>query len=329
MPPPVKEATPAARLPLVAEFLHTPEPAGRHCHAATLARTSEGDLVAAWYGYPDIETRDGTIVLARRKRGSPHWSAAAVVQTSPRSLGNPVLFESADGSLVLLYALLDGAYWNSARLLLTRSRDGGRTFEPPRQLTSRKGWMIRHRPLRTTEGSWLLPVYDEARKTSFVLRSSPDGMKWAAEEPFGDVPAIQPALVRAPNDALVAFFRPATDPRRIWRSVSNDDGRSFSPPRPTPLPCPLSGIAAFATPNALGIVYNHTEEHSRFPLSVSLTRDLGLSFGAPQHFENAPFEVSYPSFVDAMGGLVEGVFTYNRRMMKHVRIPAHALEEIA
>ena len=86
----------------------------------------------------------------------------------------------------------------------------------------------------------------------------------------------------------------------------------------TSLPNPLSGITAFVVEDSIALVYNHTENHQRFPLSISITHDGGTTWEDPWHFETVENEVSYPSFIKGRDGIIHGVYTYNRRMIKYV-----------
>ena len=66
------------------------------------------------------------------------------------------------------------------------------------------------------------------------------------------------------------------------------------------------------------MIYNHTTEHQRYPLSVSVTQDMGVTWSQPWHFENVEHEVSYPCFIHDGKGMFHGLYSYNRRMIKYV-----------
>jgi predicted neuraminidase len=177
--------------------------------------------------------------------------------------------------------------------------------------------MVRHPPVATADGT-LLPAYDEEQRQAVLLRRTVHDTQWREAYRFQDPPLLQPVLVRDTPARLSLFFRPWSDPRVIWRSHSNTEGRQWSTPVRTTLPCPLSGIGAFALSDRLGVVYNHTEHHARHPLSLSVSRDGGLSWSQPWHFENINYEVSYPQFLAHADGGAHGVYSYNRRVIKYV-----------
>jgi predicted neuraminidase len=224
---------------------------------------------------------------------------------------------------------LKGNYWNDAELFGCRSADGGHHWSAPLKLWRSRGTMVRHPPIALGNGSLLLPVYDEASRESFLLASQAPYENWRETYRFAGLTIIQPALIRVDGSTLALFFRPFSEMRRIWRSMSSDDGVSWSTPVRTDLPNPLSGFAAFTHRSGLAIVYNHTEEQRRYPLSVAVSNFTGVSWSAPWHLETIEYEVSYPSFFCDSVGSVHGVYSYNRRMIKYVSFGAECLERSA
>jgi predicted neuraminidase len=232
-----------------------------------------------------------------------------------------VLFEEAPGRLWLFFVLLEGHYWTDAVIHGAHSDDEGRSWSRPAVLVSSRGLMVRHPPVRHVDGSWLLPAYDERRNRSLVLAGRPPFRQWHEVVRFDDVHLIQPALVRE-GERLTLLFRPASDPRVIWRSHSSDEGSCWSSPVRTSLPNPLSGISAMAVGGRLAVVYNHTHHHERRPLSLAASDDGGRSWSEPRHIDDMAGELSYPSFIPGADGTLHGLYTYNRRLIKYVRLDA-------
>lgn len=317
----------AVSLPAMeAQFLYNPNDLGIYCHAPTLTQLASGELFAAWYAYPEEEHRGASLVAARKLAAQAEWQRSApILAKSEFSLGNPVLFQAGDGALWLFFVALKGHYWNDAELFACHSLDGGHRWSTPAQLWRSRGTMVRHPPVTLGNGSLLLPVYDEAARETFLLASEPPHREWREAYRFAGLPIIQPALVRLEGATLALLFRPFSDARRIWRSVSQDDGASWSTPVRTDLPNPLTGLAAFTYGGGLAVVYNHTEEQRRYPLSLAVSASAGVSWSAPWHLETIEYEVSYPSFIRDAAGQVHGLYSYNRRMIKYVSFPAERL----
>lgn len=177
--------------------------------------------------------------------------------------------------------------------------------------------MVRHNPIFLNESRCILAAYDEGASETVLLRSTESFTQWTEMYRFKGFQLIQPALIRLSSEDLLLFFRPKTDPRIIWRSASNDNGRSWMVPVKTSLKNPLTGLSAVGWNGRSIIVYN-PDEASRWPLSMSCSDDRGLSWTDPVVLEGADFEVSYPSFILGTDGKCHGVFTYNRRKIKYV-----------
>lgn len=309
-----------------AEFLANAPSQGLHCHCPSLLLTDRGDLLAAWYAYPEVECEQGTLTLARRPAGAAEWEPSrAFLGSFEYSAGNPVLFQTHEGHIGLLFVLLKGPYWTDAELRVAYSKDGGAAWSKPAAIGQARGMMVRHAPLVLDSGALLLPAYDEGSNQTVLLASGPDDDRWTERFRFTDPPLIQPSLVRSDDGQLILFFRAWTPSRVIWRSHSVDDGATWSAPVRTTLPNPLSGISAFSAGGRIGVVHNHTEEHRRYPLTLSWTSDGGLTWGEPWHFDTISHEVSYPSFVAEPGGRVHGVYSYNRRLIKYVCFSAEEM----
>lgn len=303
-----------------AQFLYNPEDKGSYCHAPTLLETTTGDLLVAWYTYGEEEHRDASLTLARRRNNEIEWGKSQTIIATEYSAGNPVLFQEPQGRIWLLFVLLRGAYWNDAILEGAYSDDNGFNWSAPLRLWDRRGMMAKHPPVQLGKRSLMLPVYDEISSRSILLVSHNPFTQWREAYRFADVELIQPVLIRESPGKLAIFFRPCSDPRRIWRSHSEDDGVSWSGPIRTPLPCPLSGIGAFVVNGCIAVVHNHTEKHQRYPLSISLSHDGGSTWDPPWDIDSIQYEVSYPCFLTGKGDLVHGVYTYNRRFIKYVAI---------
>ena len=316
---------------MTSEFLYTPKSIGSFCHCPTLLNTHSGDFLAAWYGYPDEEYREAKIILTKKKQCHSTWkwtSPEIIFPNSTYSAGNPLLFQEPTGRVCLFFVYLKGTYWNDAELHAAYSVNNGETWTDPISLTLPRGTMVRSAPIQVNGGELLLPAYDEQGHHSILLASREPYRSWNIIHRFEDVPLIQPTIVPGLDNCLTMYFRPTQEPKRIWRSVSPDGGKSWLAPIRTPLPNPLSGIAAVNTNTQTVLVYNHTELHRRYPLSLAITKDHGVSWSNPWHFETAEHEVSYPSFVMDTQEMMHGLYTFNRRMIKYVTVTKEELEEI-
>lgn len=85
------------------EVLANPDAAYPHCHCATIVRLSCGDLLVAWYAYPQEETRGGVLILARKRANGARFDRPRrILAELNSSLGNPwtlLRFVMIDGLL--------------------------------------------------------------------------------------------------------------------------------------------------------------------------------------------------------------------------------------
>jgi predicted neuraminidase len=257
---------------------------GVQCHASTVA-VVDGRAVVAWFagtreGTPDnrihVAGPDGTRVLDTG-RDVAHW--------------NPVLAAGPDGLLWLFCKV--GERISEWITLVTRSPDGGATWEPVRELVpgDRSGGRgpVKNPPLRTPDGLWLAPASveewgDRPRWSPFVDVSADGGRTWERSPIPVDrarlrgAGHIQPALWWGPSGP-VALMRSTEG--RAHRSSSPDGGRTWTPAEPTGLPNGNSGLSAVALPSGRAACVHNPSDRDwgpRCPLVVSLSDDDGWTW---------------------------------------------------
>ena len=304
--------------------LANPDAAYPHCHCATIVQLSCGDLLVAWYAYPQEETRGGVLMLARkRSNGATFDRPRRILAELNSSLGNPLLFCDAEGRVQLLFVALRGHYWDSAVINRCYSTDGGVTWSVPESLRTDPGVMVRYAPVQRKNTYFLLPAYDERINQTVLMTADPGAEGWFPVEHFNGIKSIQGSIVRQSDTDLTMLLRPTGEDRVCLRSISCDDGRSWSSVLRTTLPNPLSGVVAFQMGDALCAVYNHTTEHRRYPLSLSYSMDRGTSWTGPIHIDETQHEVSYPSFIVDDAGVAHGVYTFGRNRIYYVTFDNH------
>jgi len=307
------------------DFLYNPQGGAHYCHSATILETAAGELLSVWYAYPEKENVDASLVLARRAKNNSTWDKSQIlIERAAYSLGNPVLSQSPDGAILLFYVALRSTWWNSATLNVIVSRDHGRSWSHPVSMGPWQGMMIRHSPVCLLNSELLLPAYDETKNQTVLLRAASPYQEWSESYRFEELGLIQPVIMADPRGNLDIYFRAAGDHRHVWRSTSKDSGATWAPPTSTTLINPLSGIAAVMAHGTLALIHNPLE-NQRTPLAISLSSNSGQSWRSTHILDSAQFEVSYPAFVLGRDGMVRGVYTFNRRMIKYVAFPARLL----
>ncbi|HEY3281735.1 MAG TPA: sialidase family protein [Armatimonadota bacterium] len=297
------------------------------CHAATVTELPNGDLYAAWYAGSREMGRDVAIYAARLPVGARDWSFPEEIASTPGlSEGNPVLFQEPNGPLWLYFVTIHGLHWRDAVLKRQCSEDGGRTWSPPRMLPASPGIMIRSKMHVLRSGEWLLPLYDEAQWTSMVWITADRGDTWTQHghlrAPEG---VIQPALAYRTDGSLLALLRPGGKGSHLWRSVSTDEGRTWSATAPTEEPNPNSGLDVVALRSGALLLANNPSRTARTPLTLSLSTDGGQQWRTVATIEPGRGEYSYPYLIRASDGTIHLLYTYLRTSIKHVSVKEETL----
>jgi len=298
------------------------------CHATTIVEARDGTLVAAWFagvaeGRPDV-----SIWTARRVDGK--WTPPVKVAEGTQPDGarfpcwNPVLFQPKDGPLQLYYKVGPNpvGWWGMLRL----SDDNGKTWGAASRLPEGILGPIKNKPVQLKDGTILSGASAEGLKVGpswqiHFERSRDNGSSWERipVAPGPDAPAsIQPSILFLPDGKLLAVGR--TRNGKVFRTVSADQGSSWSPVGLTELPNPNAGTDAITLKDGRHlIVYNHTAK-GRSPLNLAVSKD-GVTWQAAMVLEDEPkAEFSYPAIIQSADGLVHVTYTWKRQLAKHAVI---------
>jgi len=335
---------------LVAEFVN-PNPPYHTSHASTIAQTTAGDLVAAWFGGSAEGHPDVSIWFARKTNG--RWNPAVEVANGVQPDGkrfeawNPVLFQQPRGPLFLFYKVgpADG-WWG----MVISSTDDGRTWSEPRRLPDGVLGPSKDKIVMLPDGTWLAGSETDWRVHFEMSRDA--GRTWQLTGPVdrgAGFDAIQPTIVFLSHGLIEALCR--TKQGVIAMTWSSDGGRTWTPLAATELPNPNSGIDAVTLADGrILLAYNHSAHFpnwsghgNRFPLDIAISRD-GINWrhvltieDEVRHPDGSPIQLSpptrdqqidafgdkgfsYPAVIQTSDGLVHITYTWNRRMIKHVVI---------
>ncbi len=320
------------------------------CHAPTLLRRADGSLLVAWFGGTREGHRDVAIWCAARAPVTPGsaerqgpgvgWSEPArIAKVCDEPHWNPVLFALGPSDFVLHFKV--GARIREWATWATRSRDGGRSWLPPRPLVEgdRGGrGAVKNKPIRLHSGEWLAGAsLERGRRWDAFVDRSPNGLDGWQRSPL--IPfdrrvgagkgAIQPTLWQSSERDVHALLR--TTEGAVYRSDSRDAGRSWSTARPTSVPNNNSGIDLVRMSDGrLALACNPVSGNwaARTPLSVLFSEDNGESWTARIDVETEPGEFSYPALIESGDGL-DLAYTWNRRRIAVVRLERSRLPPVA
>ncbi len=238
-------------------------------HAANLAFLPDGTLACVWFGGTMEGMGDISIYMSRLAPGASSWSQPEKMSDDPqKSEQNPLLFTAPDGKVWLIFTSQTSGNQDGAVVKRRISADGGRTFGPVDILCDIPGTFVRQPIIVNAKGTWLLPAFrcvglPGARwtgdvDTAAVLVSRNAGESWAMVDVPDSIGAVHMNIVPQGGARMVAFYRNRFA-EQILRSVSDDDGMSWSAPEPTNLPNNNSSIQAVGLSSGrIAIVYNHS-----------------------------------------------------------------------
>ena len=303
------------------------------CHASTIVETNDG-LVAAWFGGAHEKNRDVGIWLSRHVDGK--WTTPVELvdgsenEDQQYACWNPVLFQPADGPLMLFYKVgLNPRNWWGA---LITSSDDGKTWSNPRRLGTDNALPkanrnllgpVKNKPIQLADGTILCPTSTENDGWKVHFEVTRDlGKTWKVIGPIdGEFNAIQPSILTYSDGRLQVLCR--TKESVVAESWSNDRGNTWSPLQATELPNPNSGTDAVTLSDGRQLlVYNHTLRKGPFPshrtmINVAISDD-GKSWRPVLTLEKSEGEFSYPAVIQSRDGKVHITYTWKRESVMHV-----------
>ena len=214
-------------------------------HAAFLSHGREG-LYCLWFG-GSLEGKSDISIWRSLLGADGKWSGAERLSHDlERSEQNPVQFDAPDGRRLILHTAQPGG--NQDACLLAVREDGGEHgfVDLPR------GTFIRGPIHVRGDGAWMMPLFrcvsrpgerwTGSHDTAALAISSDAGKTWREVEVPGSIGSVHMTLVPLGGARYVAFYR-----RRqadfVCRSVSDDDGESWTAPEPTDVPNNNSSIS--------------------------------------------------------------------------------------
>lgn len=309
------------------------------CHASTIEQTPSG-LVCAFFAGTEEGDNDVGIRVSRLVDGK--WTRPVEVVNGVQNeqlrypCWNPVLFQAADGPLLLFYKVGPNPrdWWG----MLTTSTDGGQSWSEPSKLgeDEKIGHLlgpVKNKPIQLADGSILCPSSTERQPEGGDIewrvhfeRTTDLGKTWEVVGPINDgveFDAIQPSILTYADGRMQVLCR--TREGVVAQSWSEDQGQHWAPMTGISLPNPNAGTDAVTLKDGRQLlVYNHTHrggktESGRYMLNVALS-DNGTDWTPVLTLEDDTREnagYSYPAVIQSTDGLVHITYTYERVSVKH------------
>lgn len=319
------------------------------CHASTLLKLGNGDIVAAYFGGTWEKAPDTAIWLSRRT--AQGWQPPRkIADFSGIPMWNPVLFDLGDGRIRLFFKV--GQEISAWQTWYVDSADGGSTFTAPRELVAgdRGGrGPVKNKPIRLKSGAILAPasVENEISWETFTDISTDNGESWTQSEfvplrhvNFAASGAGNAQLIHRPYEKHMIFGKGMIQPTlwedgkgvhmlcrttssRIFRSDSTDGGKTWCLAYDTGLPNNNSGLDLVRLSDGrLVLAYNPRENYpglykgARTPLSIAVSEDDGDSFTRIADLETEAGSFAYPAIIADQDDTLLVTYTWNRERIR-------------
>lgn len=337
---------PADDRPFFASGFIDHDPPLAYVHCPSICELPTGGLACVWYAGSREAVRDVSLYLAESPSlepasSAPAWGSPRLVVDRDRAVadldrfvdkvGNAVLFTDATGRLWLVYVTIGVGGWSGSSLNACFSTDGGKTFSRSQRLALSPFFnlseLVRAAPVRLDSGEIALPVYHECiGKFPEVVWLRPEADRLVARKTrmAGGRSLLQPAIVPIGGTEAVAFLRDHGPARRLVEQRTNDGGRSWSGPTPTPLPNPDASVAAVRLSNgALLLALNHSAAN-REDLSLAIHDPSSDEWRIVATLDREPGQrFAYPYMIQDRRGLVHLVYTWKMKRIRHVAMNEH------
>jgi alpha-L-fucosidase len=322
--------TKAQQVTVVAENYLSDSTVFKACHASTIVRSPDNELMVAWFGGKHEGSPDVSIWTATRKRGSwsrPKKAADGIgADGKQQACWNPVLFRAKDGRLYLHYKV--GPNPREWKAWYKWSANNGKNWSTAISLPDKYLGPIKNKPVQLRNGSILYPSSTE----------SPDEKQWLIQMETSDAQlkhwkqlaidcdtfqTIQPSILVYPDHRLQLLAR--SKQNVIVQSWSDDEGKSWSKVSATQLPNPNSGSDAVNLNGVQYLVYNPLKAgknwwEGRSVLKLAMSRD-GIHWRDIYTFENQEKgEYSYPAIIAGNNGHLYVTYTADRKSIKFVEL---------
>lgn len=274
---------------------------------AAIVRLADGSLLLGWTEFYAGDAADhgpARIVGKRSRDGGRSWDEkrTLVENDGGCNVMEVNFLRLGDGRLALFYCQKNSES-GDCRAMMRASRDEGRTFVEPRQISPAGKYtgLTNGRSLRLRSGRVLLEAWEGG--DSFCYLSDDDGRTWRESRrmrPDGGG-SWEPACIELKDGRALMLMRTALGGQ--YQSLSTDGGESWSKPIPTTLAGTAAPVALSRTPQGdLLAVWNHNpatadaQNRNRNPLATAISRDEGRTWERFRNLEDAPGDAwAYPA----------------------------------
>ena len=324
----------------------------RHLHPADLIRLQNGDLLVTAREATEHIARDGDVIMLRSKDQGKTWGEKQVIggiKDLDEREGCGIQLK--DGTILVavyyngLYGDNGDYHWDWSNTIkfgqgkqylgtyIITSSDNGRTWSKP-NFVSTKGMPFTDiegpadAPIQMPDGSILMPVMgynvrgDVQNEAAVMLKSVDKGKTWThlstmAEDPGGKLGHFQePGIVRTKTGRIVAAIRNQGQDNAIWTTWSDDDGKTWTPVKQSPMIGHPADLIQLADGRLLCTYGQRSGRHSdpggiraTFSVDNGETWQVEKEVKIRQDFLN--MDIGYPESMQLSDGSIMTVYYFN------------------
>jgi len=313
------------------------EPTDRYpsCHCSTIIELKNGDLLVGYYAGEGEARPDAAWMLARRQPKKQHFQLPVCIADTPgKPEGNGVLLQNSDETLLLIYGTMQGQLegkagpgvrWVTCDLRIKRSIDNGYTWSAVEMIEKNWGHVPRCKPIHLANGDILFGT-EFTTWYSQVWASQNKGQTWQIRGSVPGEPNQHPSLVLRKDGSILALIRPSGQIPKVLRSVSYDEGCTWSVAEITSNHCPFSALDATCLQDGRIVMAWNNHPKNRNPLTLGLSCDGGQTWPYKRNLIQGEGSFHYPAIIQSNDGLIHLTFTNNRRTIDHVVLTADWIE---
>jgi len=309
-------------------------------HAPSIICMPDGKLFVVWFSGPWEGHYWQLLLSSYSEDNGLSWSYAKVIQETPHISDFDPAFIRDENRVFLFYSLarwwlhplLAGENVGFGGMFIKYSDDSGVTWSNSIKISDIL--CSRTNGIRLSSGALLLPCYRQRKGTAFwmdqsirpagVLKSTDHGKTWTAYgEIVGPAGNFEPTIVELNTGSILMYLR--TNDGYIWKSISDDEGETWSEPKKTDIVANNSSHNLYRLRDGrITLTYNPCEPARRTPLVMRLSEDDAETWSKPLILDEIDdrdvgrYAVTYPSVTeDETGKIVVVWASYRRTKTEH------------
>ncbi len=298
-------------------------------HASTLINLPNDNLLSAYFSGTKEGARDVKISANLFDSKINRWSEAFIILTKEelsyysheyiKKLGNPLLFLHDDKILLFVVGVSMGG-WATSKIYQLESALEPIHFKFVRKLSLSPflnlSHLVRNKPLNTTDGGFMLPLYHElATQYPLLLKFDKHNNPRELLRPNALNHQLQPSLTPFKDCALMAFRNHSFKDNLMLETCKTPT--AWQKPMLTNLKNLNDALNLINLNKELYLIHNPSDLSLRRKELLLSKLENSNSFKTLKILDKAD-EVSYPSY-SLNPYFIDIVYTYNRSHIKHIR----------